>query len=304
MDCDFNTSNPKYWQSVMHMNRGYQSQKHDQFRTQLQRSGFDSIDRFIQDNEEFDLYAKCCISHILLNRENQAAHRAPDVLDVKVHKNAYRKLWNAFGQLGKQSSDLVSEIQRHRFVTFNYDRILEHFLYTSLINGQGLSPSESLEVVNDLDIVHVYGSLGEFVGNPINKYHLDLHDDRTPNYRAFAESVEALNLLTTHRAINENSERVTQHFRDTELVVVLGFGFDTTNCRYIRECYLNSLKGTKYENNPASIMKRRWKACMYKKKGACVKRAGHHFHVGHDLYPESIGKCEDHDAAFLEHNVL
>lgn len=304
MECDFNTSNPNFWQSVSSMNRGYQGSVHDEFRTQLQSSGFDSIDRFIQDNDKFDMYAKCCISHILLNREDQAARRATDALDENVHENAYRKLWNAFGQLGNGSSDLVSEIRKHRFVTFNYDRLLEHFLYTSLVSGQGLSSSESLKVVDGLDIVHVYGSLGKFAGNPINKYQLNVHGDRTPNNRAFAESVETLNLLTTHRASNENSERVTQHFRDTEQVVVLGFGFDATNCQYLRECYIHSLNGTSHESDPNRYMESRWRVCMFKKKGACLNRARNIFRVDPRRRPNSVGNYDDHDAAFLEHNVL
>ncbi len=51
---------------------------------------------------------------------------------------------------------------RVAFVTFNYDRSLEHFLLTTLCSTYGATPAEIAAAVsrNRLNIVHVYGSLG------------------------------------------------------------------------------------------------------------------------------------------------
>jgi hypothetical protein len=157
--------------------------------------------------------------------------------------------------------------------------------------------------VNDLDIVHIYGNLGEFAGDPVSRYGESVAGHPHASNQSFADSVKSLNLLTTHRASNENSDRVTQHFSDTEQVVVLGFGFDATNCEYLRTCWVKAFGG--HEERANLKMKQVWKVCMYEKEGAPVKRARQYFRVGEDNnIRRSIGDAADHDAAFLEHNVL
>lgn len=46
-------------------------------------------------------------------------------------------------------------------VTFNYDRSLEHYLFTSLLNWHGRSVDDSIEKFAKLPIIHVYGQLGK-----------------------------------------------------------------------------------------------------------------------------------------------
>jgi hypothetical protein len=48
------------------------------------------------------------------------------------------------------------------FVTFNYDRTLEHFLCVRIANTYGIALPLAWESVKKIPIVHVYGSLGEF----------------------------------------------------------------------------------------------------------------------------------------------
>lgn len=300
-DCDLDqTRYPFFTNAANTCLHPYTKIPHDEFREKLRTSSFDSVDRFIQDNEEYVKYAKACISHLLLQAERNAAFHCTDALYQKVNQNAFRRLWNAMGQSG----DVSKEIYRHRFVTFNYDRLLEHFVYTSLRQGQGFSHEDAMDVVKDLDIVHVYGSLGEYEGETINHYSDKVQGAYNASTHSFSQSVKSLNLLLTDRASNENSERVTQHFRDAPNVVVLGFGFEYTNCQYLRNCYLESLKGTNQEDRANDRMSHMWKVCMFEKRGSPVNRARNLLRVGYPTYPKSIGNYNDHDAAFLEHNVL
>ncbi len=300
-DCDLDqTRYPFFTHAANTCLNPYTKNPHDDFREKLRTSSFDSVDRFIQDNEEYVDYAKACISHILLQAEKNAAFHCTDALYQKVNQNAFRRLWNAMGQPG----DVSREVHRHRFVTFNYDRLLEHFVYTSLRQGQRFSREDAMNVVETLDIVHVYGSLGKYEGETINSYADKVEGSFNASTHSFRQAVKSLSLLLTDRASNENSERVTQHFRDAPNVVVLGFGFDYTNCQYLRNCYLDSLKGTSQEERANDRMSHMWKVCMFEKRGSPVNRARNLLRVGYPTYPKSIGNYDDHDAAFLEHNVL
>ena len=49
------------------------------------------------------------------------------------------------------------------FVTFNYDRSLEYFFRTALVNSYGKSIAESDAVLKNIPIIHVHGRLGSLI---------------------------------------------------------------------------------------------------------------------------------------------
>jgi hypothetical protein len=46
------------------------------------------------------------------------------------------------------------------FVTFNYDRTVEHFLFSAIKNSYGKSDGECATVVSNFPIIHLHGHLG------------------------------------------------------------------------------------------------------------------------------------------------
>lgn len=58
------------------------------------------------------------------------------------------------------------------FVTFNYDRCVEHFFFTSLKNSFGRSDEETAAVAKRIGVVHLHGRLGHLpwqeTKNPID----------------------------------------------------------------------------------------------------------------------------------------
>jgi len=49
--------------------------------------------------------------------------------------------------------------QNLKIITFNYDRLLEQYLYMALINTYGLSKIQAFDYLAAINIVHVYGAL-------------------------------------------------------------------------------------------------------------------------------------------------
>lgn len=48
------------------------------------------------------------------------------------------------------------------FITFNYDRLVEHFSFEAFRASYGLTSEDGLKLVGQMKIVHVHGMLGAF----------------------------------------------------------------------------------------------------------------------------------------------
>lgn len=118
------------------------------FRDKLRLSAAPSIDSFLEPRGEDDRYlGKLAIAYALIPFENT------DTLfyDDSWYKTLLQKLKITFDDFEKNKIS---------FVTFNYDRSLEHFLMTALRNQFNKSESEVAEKLKKIPIVHLYGKLG------------------------------------------------------------------------------------------------------------------------------------------------
>lgn len=309
--CDADpSSNPMLWNAINIAIIDFNVHTHNEFRERLRKCNLNSVDRFIQDNPKFELYAKACIAHILLEKELKSSKLTVDPDHDSSGSNAFRVIWNELAQ----SEDTVLELKSHRFVTFNYDRLFEYFLYESLMNSRiDITHEQALAIIEELEIIHVYGSLGQFKGIDMHDYRSNDFTDRTPANRSFKEAVDSLNLLLSHRKTNSNSERVAQHFVDTQKVVVLGFGFDKTNCEYLFECYkaaqIINLKNRDLNTNLSEsgvrdCIQLAWQACMYKKTGAESRRIGRLWGLKYEHDGHGLGYANENDARFLAEHVF
>jgi len=84
--------------------------------------------------------------------------REGTLFDLETEEHWYRYLFN------KMEARSLDEFRNNKisFITFNYDRSLEHFIFTSLKHSYGGSDAETAKVLQAIPIVHVYGQLGKY----------------------------------------------------------------------------------------------------------------------------------------------
>ena len=70
---------------------------------------------------------------------------------------------------------------RVSFVTFNYDRSLEHFFRTSLTNSYGKTPVEVDGALSNTAMIHVHGQLGALKGKDGRPFKPDLSSPDVQN---------------------------------------------------------------------------------------------------------------------------
>jgi len=115
----------------------------------LKYSGLSSVDAFLERRPEFMDIGKAMMGIELLHGE--------------VHERLWQPDDNWLTYLfGNMIGSSLEEFANNNvsFVTFNYDRCVEQFLYVSLSNAFGRASEDTAAVVGRIPIVHLHGRLG------------------------------------------------------------------------------------------------------------------------------------------------
>jgi hypothetical protein len=131
---------------------GFKEPTMGDFRDALRLSRPPSVDALIETRPEFLEVGKAAIAAGLIPCEG-----ASNVMDPRVFS------WYDF-LLGRLRASKPEDFTKNKLsvVTFNYDRSLEHFLFTTLQHTWNLPDAEVGMLMQALPIVHIYGQLGKF----------------------------------------------------------------------------------------------------------------------------------------------
>ena len=177
----------------------------------LRHSGFTSVDWFLEERPEYIDIGKAAIATSLIPFEN------PDKLfpPSAPQKHWYELLLNVLDQpIGNFDSNNLS------VVTFNYDRSLEHYLFTTL-RERYRSDDRAVEAMNRFPIVHVHGSLGELL--PLASHGREYKPELNPETIQIAAS----DIIIVGEASGETAEfeKARSLLREARRIIFLGFGY-------------------------------------------------------------------------------
>lgn len=210
----------------------------DRFREALQNSQAPSVDLFLENRKDFEEIGKLAIAATLIPYENYEAF-------LPIEKPRwYETLFGLMVQGGRFEENRLSVI------TFNYDRSLEAFLFLALQNLHGLKPEDAEDRLRKIQIVHLYGALGDKL-SPV-----DLERGYQPKLQGNWVTVAAQRIKIVHEAQPGKEFEVAQKLlREAEEVVFLGFGFHPVNVQRLR---LQELREWQEHTNHKCA---RWLAC-------------------------------------------
>ena len=186
------------------------------FRDAFRYSGKQSVDAFLEHRGEYLTIGKAATAQVLIRYES-----TDSLFDS--NGNWYRYVFNKLNsQIGAFGENAVS------FITFNYDRSLEQFLFTALKNTYGVSDEMCADLLKDIPIIHLHGRLGYLPwqdGGKTRPYSLE------PTAEALRTSIENIKII--HENISDGRDEdfsVAKTILDrAERVYFLGFGYDQTN---------------------------------------------------------------------------
>jgi hypothetical protein len=195
---------------------GFESKHVEDFRTTLHKSGKKSVDAFLEHRTEFLAIGKVATACALLPCENEDRILAHNELNW--YEYFFNKLNATFDDFDKNS---VSAL------TFNYDRSLEHYLFTALQNSYGKSAEECAQKLRSLPIVHLYGQLGDLPY--LNSKGIEF--GAKPNPEVLRKAAEGIKIIHEDISANPEFNRAHELLRNAERICFLGFGYDQTNLR-------------------------------------------------------------------------
>lgn len=199
-----------------------------------------SIDRYIDSHREniaLAICAKMAIVSAIFSAERASnlfvsesnIHNSLDT--SRLNKTWYSKLFKRLSA-SRTPHEFRAKLEEISFVTFNYDRCIEHYFQRILpIYYPFLDGNQRSEILSGLEVKHVYGSIGS----------LPFLDAATG--QAFGVEIAAHQLAAcaarirtfTERREHDFEEMVTiqQRLKAAEQIVFLGFGFDKANVKLL-----------------------------------------------------------------------
>ncbi len=203
----------------------------EQARSRLSLSGFPSIDQFLEKQQSLHSWGRLRVSKIILEAERQYLE-ASRTLSTRVNPTPGKqrqteiRRFDWVQQLWSQFLDCpLAEFENHKvaFITYNYDRLIEHVLWTAMSTIHS-DRAASRQALTRIPVLHLHGSLGQLqMGN----------DDPTGSAVPFGINASASNLLR----LSQNWKFVWERLQDSpelqtaveilaraERVVVMGLG--------------------------------------------------------------------------------
>jgi len=203
------------------------------FGTDLRDAALPSIDLFLATprGKSYSEIGKLAIASVLLN------HEEPSNLIVQPDDSANGKWYGLLIEAFGISRDSVKNTRENlSIITFNYDRSLEHFLYSSFSSTLDLEPQDYEELVMEIPLVHFYGGLGRYPFPSTNQSFSNTSvsygiDSQEPIRNATLQNASVT--LRTPSEVNVKTDGIALLSRrlisEADRVVFLGFGYHPKN---------------------------------------------------------------------------
>jgi hypothetical protein len=128
--------------------------------------------------------------------------------------------------IGSLTKEAAADAFRNvAIVNFNYDRIIEHFLYARLQTNFGLTAEETVRSISSLNMIRPYGSVGLL---PWQTGDVPFGDQIQNHERLFALSTN-VRTFTEQNLTAEVESAIKSAIEKARLVIFLGFGFHQQN---------------------------------------------------------------------------
>jgi hypothetical protein len=206
---------------LLHEGSGISANVFFEFREAFRKSGQSSVDAFLEHRPEFIDVGKLAIAYCLIPYESEEAlfesdgNRGGDW-----YQYLSSKLNASFDNFGDN---------RLSVITFNYDRSLEHYLFTTLRHAHGRSDEECAGALLKIPILHVYGQLSR---HPYPDREARPYETDCSRYKSVGYAARGITLL--YDKAKPELEAARRLLTAAERICFLGFGYHPLNLERLR----------------------------------------------------------------------
>jgi hypothetical protein len=209
-------TNPNYSKVWSYIIKEYHEEMVISFFSELKKSGFYSVDAFLEHRDIYIDLGKTLISMELIKYEdeNQLYLNPDESWYQYLYHNILRASFKEF------STNNVA------FITFNYDRSLEQFFLNAIMNDYGKTEDEAALLMKSIPIIHLHGLLGNLPAFSSESSRL-YNSSITPDILEICRS----KIKIIHEGISEDEQFKEAHklLSEAKQIWFLGFGYDKTN---------------------------------------------------------------------------
>jgi hypothetical protein len=216
------------------INLGFRPSEIRKFHSYLVYVDPSSFDDFLEIRPDFLQIAKLSIAAFLGALESDENIFDPDPPKIRPAR-WYQHLMNAM-----YKADLKEfENNKLSMITFNYDRSLEHYLFSTLKARTERSDLECREALRKMPIIHVHGSLGALPWQGENRSRVFAPAALPDQIRLASEQIKFMSEEGEDAPIFQKAFKL---LAQGEKIYFLGFGYHDTNLEHLKIKELSSSK--------------------------------------------------------------
>lgn len=189
------------------------------FRNTFLGSGFFSVDAFLERRTDYMDIGKLATAQVLMSRE--------------LKENLFKFQDNWLRILYNRMAGTIDDLRKNKvsFITFNYDRNIEHFFFSAISNTHKIYDSAVRTLMEaHIPIVHLHGRLGYL------PWQVDDGSAARPYGPAFDDAglrIAAENIKIIHEDITDGRDKEFAQAKAllsaAEKIVLMGFGYNERN---------------------------------------------------------------------------
>jgi len=180
-----------------------------------------SVDAFLEYRPDFLDLGKLAITIALIPREEEHRLFSHGVQQDHLYKYLFSIMNTHFNQFDNNKLS---------FITFNYDRSLEHFLFITLQNAHNRDSVECAEKLSKIPIIHVHGSLGALPWQSSDGKAYAPTDKPEELMKAASQII----VVSESKETSPEFEEAHNLLADAKKIYFLGFGYSEVNLRRLK----------------------------------------------------------------------
>jgi hypothetical protein len=195
-----------------------------------------SIDNYLDthsSNEKSVLIGKIAIIQSILEAEQKSGIYTNPRDNRSFSISSVVNCWhNTFCQILTELSDkndLEKIFENVAFITFNYDRCIEHYIALWLANYYHISEQEAQLLVNKMMIIHPYGKIGALPWEMVSAGQKTVPFGHKLNAKELLEAYNNIRTFTEKTSNEVEIEQIQKLLNEAQRIVYLGFSFGEMN---------------------------------------------------------------------------
>jgi len=206
-----------------------QIQSFENFKDKFSKSPTPSIDLFLSRNPEFENIGKSAILLTLIKSEENNLANGVSLKEPNWLEYLFNSITN---NLVRPEDYKLFNTNNIKFITFNYDRLLETFFVSAMHHTFYKYHSEVIEKVRQLPIDHVYGHFGflSWLAAPTNDGSI-LDYGANCDYHQITSLIKNIKLIQDRETLENN--HLKELVRNANRIYFLGFSYAEENLKLL-----------------------------------------------------------------------